>query len=423
VIQIHSRAWVALVALYVIAACAGPQPTAPGSSPTPTGAASEPAASPGSTQAGSPAIPAADAAWTSIRWRRLAANDPLAGITTVVRGRDSLLAIGLPTATATGSRSPLWWSADGVIWDPLGPAALGADSIVVGVFALDDVMVALTMVGGDDACQDPTNPCFETRPPLRAWTSVDGGAWSLAAEPMNLHLAPGETSIEPPLGSGGAAGVLIVTEAAAARQIAASGDGRTWGVVSADVLPAGLDAASLTTLRGGYLLTGESNADGLAHALWSIDGRLWQEVPAFGAQTGEASSARVKAVGSGGVVLEGSNGATPGPILWWQSADGQTWQFNEDLAPLGTWRGEGAGSGLLPNGEVVGDGERMVAYDTVSGSKASTSFDGASWTDLTIGGDAPPGAGGPTANLTLTPIGLFWRDPRGGIWFAEPTTD
>jgi hypothetical protein len=397
-------------------------PQSPGVSASATSSAALPSGALPSGALPSGPVPLPDVAWTSITWRKLDPADPLRSLTKVVRGSHSFVAVGAPVATATGSHSPLWSSADGSEWQSLPATAVGADGIVVGLFVVGDLFAALTMVGGDDACQDPTAPCFDTRPPLRAWTSADGIAWSLTAEPLNLHVALGEKSLDPPLSSANDAGVLVVARSADARQAGRTGDGRTWAVIEPDALPPAFAARSMGPVGSGFVATGESDADGLSHVLWSADGRAWQDVPAFGPHAGSVFTARILAVGAGGLYVEGTNDATPGPIWWWSSTDGRTWQTHDDLAPLGVWEGEGAGSGLLPNGELVGDGERMVAYDTVSGTRASTSFDGVTWTDLAIAGDAPR-AGGPTSDLTVLPVGLLWRDSAGNAWFGEPATD
>ena len=87
---------------------------------------------------------------------------------------------------------------------------------------------------------------------------------------------------------------------------------------------------------------------------------------------------------------------------------------------VGVWNGEGAGSGLLPNGELVGNGERMIAYDTVTGGRAWTSFNGSDWTSVAVSGSEPPAAGSPGNNLRLLPIGLIWDDGQGGTWIGVP---
>jgi hypothetical protein len=392
-------------------------PQSPGASASATSSAALPSGGQPSGALPSGPVPPPDVAWTSITWRKLDPADPLRGLTMVVRGNHSFIAVGAPVATATGSRSPLWSSVDGSEWQSLGATAVGADGIVVGLFAVGELFVALTMVGGDDACQDPTAPCFDTRPPLRAWTSADGIAWSLTAEPLNLHVALGETSLDPPLSSASKAGVLVVHAEGKERQLAWTSDGQTWTSLPKEGLPAGFTPLSMATVGGGFVVTGEG-ADGLAAVAWTADGRTWQEVSAFGPHDGEVFGAQVLAVGASGVVVEGSNDSTPGPTWWWSSADGKSWETNDELAPLGIWRGEGEGSGLMPNGELVGDGERMVAYDTFTGTKAWTSFNGADWTELAITGDAPRAGA-----LRVLPVGILWRDGLGNAWFGEPTTN
>ncbi len=84
-------------------------PVVPTPSPTGTPQVSPPPLGTGGFTTPIPADPAA--AWTGIRWRKLAATDPLAHVRSVTRWRGGFVATGDLAVTGTSARTKVWvWS-------------------------------------------------------------------------------------------------------------------------------------------------------------------------------------------------------------------------------------------------------------------------------------------------------------------------
>jgi hypothetical protein len=361
-------------------------------------------------------VPGPDQAWTSLEWRRLAAQEPLVSFTTAVRWPGGFVAVA-----ASDTTTQLFLSTDGDTWQPVAGGVTG-ENAAIGVQVVGGSIFALSLSLPTAPC-DPESVCPELVPPLLAWSSTDGITWTSHGSPIELAAPLPDSLLTLPLFAALPDAAIVLAGAGNDMAVARTDDGETWQLLPPDGLPRSLDPISLTTVGGGFLLTGtKRGGDGLAAAAWSADGAEWQQVSVFGERAARIFDARPVAVGAGGVVVEGTTDLAPGPTWWWTSSDGQAWRFLADLEPLGIWHGEGAGTGLLPDGELVGDGERMVAYDTVDGTAAWTSFEGATWTELAIKGDKPPSFGFPSLNLTLLPTGLLWRDDEGSAWFAKPAS-
>lgn len=404
-IRTRAVAWSALATLTVVGCAAVVTPSTSGPSTPTTG-----------PTVGE--IPPADVAWTSIRWRRLDPHDPLGNLATVVRGASGYVATGRPISTITGSRTPLWSSPDGSDWQALSETVVGADSFVVSVIEFPDRFVALTLAGGVDQfrCDVPgLDSCPDTRPPLRAWASNDGTEWTLQAEPLNLVLPSTERSLATTVATGRGQDALVAYSEGLKLSSAHTNDGLTWQLYEPGGLPEFI-LRGLASTNGVYLLLGDAptvGSDQRPAVAWASDGRLWQNQI-----LADRGVAVFRAKGAKGVIVEILDTLTAA-LEWWSTTDGKTWQVIEDFAPLGRWPGAVA----EPAGEVAGDDERMIAYDTLTGARAWISFDGVTWTDVRIEGDAPPLARAPGRNLTLTPVGLLWRDDQGRAWFGEPSTD
>lgn len=359
-------------------------------------------------------MPGEDQAWTSLEWRRLGAQEPLIDFTGAVRWTGGFIAV-----SESDTSTQLFLSTDGDAWQPVAADVTG-ENAVIGLDAVGGSIAALSMTFPTAPC-DPEAVCPELVPPLLAWSSTDGVTWTSHGSPIELAAPLPDSLLTLPLHAAMADSAIVLAGAGNGMAVARTDDGQTWQLLPPDGLPRSLDPISLTSVGGGFLLIGtKRGGDGLAAAAWSADGAEWQQVSIFGERAARIFDARPIAVGPGGVVVEGTTDLTPGPTWWWTSTDGQVWRFLADLEPLGIWHGEGAGTGLLPNGELVGDGERMVAYDTVDGAAAWTSFDGATWTELAIKGERPPPFFSPSRSLTLLPTGLLWRDDLGNAWFGKP---
>lgn len=348
----------------------------------------------------------------------------------VVRWSGGLVAVAPPIQTDpdSGAMSQLFYSDDdGASWAPARPV-FEPGAIVVGLNVVADTVVALTLPLVADYGEGTSGwgwgyPLRTTfAPPLVAWSSPNGAAWTRRGEPIRLDAV--ESSTRLPLMAANATSAVVIADAGDAVQVARSSDGETWSVLSSDAPPPSLDRRSLAAVGGGFLLIGQRRGgDGLETAAWSADGSRWGEVSIFGDLAADVGEARVAAVGRAGVVVEARTSLVPGTTWWFSSIDGRSWRFVDGLSPIGLWQGSGAGTSLFPNGAIAGDGERMVAYDTVAGSAGWTSFDGVAWTQLAIGGARPPWYGLPNANLTVLPGGIVWRDGQRHGWFAEASTD
>jgi hypothetical protein len=367
-------------------------------------------------------------AWSHLIWRKLAAADPLASLQSVVRTSVGFIAAGPPKSTESGFRTPLSISAAGFDWQALNPTAVGADAIVVGIYQVSDTLVALTMAGGAAPCQETEGNCLQVRPPLRAWTSTDGASWTFRAEPLTLEIAPDTGLLEDNPRAATTGDLLVIEQGNTTVRLAASSDGLTWALVDPTGLPRAFRGGLAGAAGGGFVLAGVTGTDEQTRPVvaWSADARNWESatLPISQRTVGSASGF---AAARGGLILDVRTDVTPGGPAWWASANGRDWEPIADFAPLGAWNGEGEGSGVMPNGQLVADGERMVAYDTVNGTRAFTSSDGINWTPLEIAGDLPPATNGfpdtSASQLQLTELGLFWRDDQSNAWFAEPTTD
>jgi hypothetical protein len=157
-----------------------------------------------------------------------------------------------------------------------------------------------------------------------------------------------------------------------------------------------------------------------AVTLSSPDGRHWvtRDFPTAGLDPQAGSTANEIVVGPDGLIVTGSDGLTPGAELWWSSVSGSTWSRVSGYPPLGVWIGQGEGSGLMPNGTLLGDGERMLAYRGGDKPVAWTSSDGRSWRTIVTGGSRPTAMGSGT--LVLMPIGVLWIGNDGSTWFGQP---
>jgi len=155
-------------------------------------------------------------------------------------------------------------------------------------------------------------------------------------------------------------------------------------------------------------------------ALSSSDGRHWAThvLPTSGLNPQAGTTANGIAVSPAGLIVTGSDQLTPGTELWWSSVSGSTWSRLKGYPPLGVWTGQGEGSGLMPNGTLLGDGERMLAYRGGAKPVAWTSSDGRSWRTIAIGGSPPTATGSGT--LVLMPIGVLWIGNDGSTWFGQP---
>ncbi len=361
-----------------------------------------------------PASAVATATWTALDWRRLAPDDPLALVTSIVPWRRGFVAVG---RIAAPPATPVWTSEDGTRWNTLPfntSSTFWPGSAVIGVAAIGTGLVALTETV--EFCAEPCPLTFEL--PIVSWTSPDGRAWT-------PHLLPPEwlarPSGQPPLLAIGTAG-LVVASAGRAARLATSTDGSHWRLVPAAGFPARF---TLTDLRGtgtGYVAVGRwLAADGRNEvgSLRSSDGRTWPGTPtilpvspASKADVGPAVISLV--VGRDGMIAVGRDVMARDITRWSSSPDGSRWATMPAFSPLGpTTCNEGCG--ILPYGTLIGDGERMVALRGGTDAGVWASSDGLTWTRLRAGGDVPVEQ---AATAVLLPGGLLLTDGTT-TWFGE----
>ncbi len=396
----------------------------PTPSPTDTPRVSPPPLGTGGFTTPIPADPAA--AWTGIRWRKLAATDPLAHVRSVTRWAGGFVATGDLVATGTSARARVWVSADGGTWELLGADVFGPAAIVVGMGAIAGGVVAFTVQSGtnlyaDDASRSPTDlSSWSLEGPWQSWTSTDGRTWT-------AHPGPGFTVPRSMMGDGGyptllaGAGNDLLALTLDNQPLAFTRDGVTWETASLNAFPggpAGWKASAIVAFPPGFVSVGDSPTG--PAALASADGRAWTSsaLPAscpVGALT----------AGPAGLILAGYEGDYHSPTaVWCSSLDGRSWRRLAGYAPLG----EGAVGycrGVCPDGMLLGNGERMVAYHDPS-QAGWASFDGRSWRPLPFSGSRPTGWSEPFGyqfNQILTPIGLlFVKTDDGSAWLGTPTT-
>jgi hypothetical protein len=396
----------------------------PTPSPTRTSQASPPPLSTGGFTTPTPADPAA--AWTGIRWTKVAATDPLAHVRSVTRWAGGFVATGDLVTTGTSARTKMWVSADGGTWELLRADVFGPTSVVVGVGAIAGGVVALTVQSGtnlyaDEASRSPSDlSSWTLEGPWQSWTSTDGRSWT-------AHPGPGFTVPRnmtgyayPTLLAGAGDGPLALT--LDNQPLAFTRDGIAWETASLDAFPggpAGWKAASIVAFPPGFVAVGDTPTGSVALA--SVVGRTWTSsaLPA-------ACPAGDLTAGPAGLILAGSEGDPHGPTeVWCSSLDGRSWQRLSGYPPLGVAT-VGSCRGVCADGILLGNGERMVAYRGDPDQAGWTSFDGRSWTPLALSGSRPTGLselfGYPFGEI-LTPIGLLFLDTDdGSAWLGTPKT-
>lgn len=412
-----------------------PSPTAsPTPSPTPTPSlVATPSPSLVPTTVELPAFttataPSAGTAWSGITWRKLKSSDAFGKVRSVVRWRGGFVALGGVIATGDTSRTPMWVSTDGAAWHPLASSVFGPATIVVGVGQTKTGLVALTLQGGKNQCDGEATPlsCWSPTPPFLAWTSTDGSTWSSHPGPaIDLPSECDGCGVAVPNLVAGTPGLLVVNRNGGTARIDAlaafSSDGITWKNLPATALPSGFAFGDVEAFESGFLAVGDNGGGpGKAMALWSSDGRHWvtHYLPTSGLPRGAGSTANGMAVGPKGVIVTGSDQLAPGTVFWWTSTTGRAWLRFLGYPPVGTWIGQGEGSGMIPNGTLVGSGERLLAYRSGTKPVAWTSLDGRSWRRISVTGPVVKGSGA----LVLLPIGIMWVGDDGSAWFGQPTT-
>ena len=370
------------------------------------------------------APPDASAAWTGLRWRQLAADDPVKLVTFALRWRGGFVAVGWdPGGAAT--LTPVWTSKDGAVWDLLPvntPSTFWPGVMVVGMADVPKGLVALTELAthtcGGGRCEAVYSP------PVNAWRSADGRAWI----PNGFfHIGPPTTNTNAQLLLATGPVGLVAASTDPERRVATSADGMFWRALPDDALPKGFELNDLHGTGTGYVAGGVLAASAThwdATMLWSRDGRTWVRAsmpPGSGSVVLPAGprttlSAVVSVVsGKDGLVAVGRDLAPPGAALWWQSSDGRTWRLLPTYQPLGPTKCTGHRCGSEPNGTIIGDGRRMVAVRGGADAAAWSSSDGLAWQRLLVSGDLP---GADASRALLLPGGVLLSDGTT-TWYGE----
>jgi hypothetical protein len=266
--------------------------------------------------------------------------------------------------------------------------------------------------------------------PLQAWISSDGAGWTAHPGP-DLGWVPvcDRCGLDVPVFAAGTPGLVIfnrgIPDAPPPRSVQAafSPDGITWENLPAAGFPVGFSISDLTGFGPGFIALGTtSGAQSQAVALSSQDGRHWASrilpTSGLGAQAGTVTIGTT--VGAHGLIVEGmSNAGTSGPLLWWSSVLDGTWSLLQGFPPLGSWA---ALDGPVPDGTLLGDGERMLAYRSGKTPAAWTSSGGRSWRTITISPTGPTNAEDWLQMPILTPIGVLGAGDDGSTWFGAPLT-
>jgi hypothetical protein len=406
---------------------------------TPPSPLASPAERPGFT---TPFPPEAGTAWSGIRWRKLAPDDPLVLVRSITRWRGGFVALGGSIVPGDSWRTSLWVSTDGGTWRSPGPDVFGPSTSVISVGETADSLVALTLRGGADVCNGLGAPpdCSALAGPLQAWTSSDATSWTAHPGPAGIALpidGCDGCGVAVPILGWGTSGVVAVNSRApqpTGSVAAFSPDGIAWEALSADAFPSGFIFHDIAGFGSGFIGVG-ATAGALGNtgpgetvravALSSPDGRHWmsQDLPTAGLDPQAGSSADQLVAGPGGLIATGVDALVPGTELWWSSATGRSWSRLSGYPPLGIWFGQSEGSGMIPDGTLLGDGERMLAYRGGAKPTARTSADGRSRRTIKVSGIGPTNKGGlPLQSLILTPVGVLGTGDNGLVWFGEPVT-
>ncbi len=356
------------------------------------------------------APPPEPAAWAALTWRRLAPDDPLAAVRSVVTSGGQSVAIGdIPGATST----TVWSSTDATHWQPLRnntATSFWPNTTIIALANLNGRFVAVT---------EMNDFLMEHLPPVVAWASTDGRGWSPAYTlPVDRVSSPSATTA---LVAGGPKGMVIATSGLKAR-FATTTDGSHWVLAPRNAFPADFALSDLEATSTGFVAIGGWARNGRpsrAAALWSADGRHWPRTPTFlpigaSASVTPATNALTLTVGERGMVASGIGGS-PEAARWWRSLDGRHWQALWTIPPPGATTCGGAPCSLLPNGILAGDGHRIITWSGGLAATALVSADSRQWTPLRLAGDLPDAR---ATHVTLLPGGVLVSDGTS-TWFGR----
>ena len=368
--------------------------------------------------------PPETATWSAIHWQLVAPDNPLRLLRSVLRWRGGYIAFG--SITSDGATiTPVWTSRDGGTWMPVPfntANTFWPGLVVVGIAEVPSGLVALTLLDGSYQCAVAC-PIYGSTLPLMAWTSPDGRSWTPNTGP---DLGLPSTWKGPPVLAAGPAGLAAASPTWPTR-MARSADGIHWRPIPASALPAGIAIRAVVGTTTGFTAVGALPVDAdheRAVAFQSVDGATWTGPYPLAlatastiilVSTGPSWGATALVAARSGFIATGQVTGTPGGTVWWQSSDGRSWRTLASYPPLGPTTCTGEGCGSQPNGELVGDGERMIALRGGPGAGVWASSDGLAWQTLAASGDLPPGQ---ASLAVLLPGGVLLSDGTT-TWFGE----
>ncbi len=428
----------ALVVAFVVLAVAKPwdQPKATpspqpavSSSPTPVARSAPPVESPATPSAPPFFVPApftldppppGGATWTALRWQAFDVGDPIAHLGPTVRWSGGFASLG-----DDGAGAPLLWtSPDAIDWSPVasGTATTFWPGMrVEGVAPLGHQLLAVTSMPAQTTAGELSTPAPRV---LSTWLSADGAAWQMRGGPI----LPEPITLDGTVLTAGSGGRAVVAWNEApdpggqgTGHLAVTTDGANWRQVPAGALPSGFTAMDLAAAPGGgFLVAGKTLVDGLAGAaIMRSDPTAQVWTPVALPQSPElaigerASVVWRLAVGAKGVLATGDS---PSREVWWWSADGGRWTVLAGFDPVGSsgCPGSTVGCGLYPDGEIVGDGERLVALRSAPSAVAWSSADGRTWRPVAT---TPFEVPQPATRIALLPGGVIVTT-SSGAWYG-----
>ena len=219
--------------------------------------------------------PPQTASWRAIRWRRLAPDDPLRLLRSVLSWRGGYIAVDA-RASEGSSATPVWTSRDGGLWMPVPfdtATTFWPGLLVVGIGEVPSGLIALTLLDGSSQ-RGAGCPAYGPTLPLMSWTSPDGRSWTPHAGP---DLGQPSTWSEPPILAAGSAGLVAASPTSPTR-LATSVDGIHWRTLPAGALPSGLRIRDVVGTTVGFTAVGALPVDAdheRAVAMRSADGATW----------------------------------------------------------------------------------------------------------------------------------------------------
>jgi hypothetical protein len=258
------------------------------------------------------------------------------------------------------------------------------------------------------------------------WFSADGVAWEPVADQAGLSTANLSGLEMDPISAGPAGFAIIGQVEEAGSTVSAtwvSRDGRTWA--EADALHGG-DVDRVLVTDGGFVATSGGCCVGPGTAAFSADGRVWRDLaadagPAFDPDAGQGL---IAAVGSTVVILRAGGDGT---IEVYRAdladaGDGAAVMWHQDAAVDAEFSGAGLSTMTAGGGSVL-----VLGYDRGTLAPISwTSRDGIAWDrralDAALFGGGTPAlaaAGGSSAFVAVADRANSAGDVRAQLWRSD----